>query len=175
MSKRRNLRGAGVLAGAAVLAGLAFGGAAQAMPGDHPDFERYCTPEQVDVAISPLDHAMGKTGGDVSFTAKPGQSCLLNGSPVLTFRDAAGQPLGIGNNTPGGPTEPIEVSEGRPGVATFSFRTVDMNTGEVLHGPTPASVEVALPAPVGAYTVELPWDSKAEVPGPVDVTPVISR
>ncbi len=50
-----------------------------------------------------------------------------------------------------------------------------MNTGQPLHGPAPASVEVALPAPAGAYTVDLPWDSHAEVPSPVSVTPVISR
>ena len=175
MSKRQNLRKVGVVAGAAALAGLTVGGIAQAMPSDHPDFDRYCTTDQVDVALSPLDHGMGKAGGEITFTAKPGQSCKLNGAPVLTFKDAAGQPLEIGNDIPGGQTQPIQVDAQHPGTSSFSFRVMDMNTGDQLHGPTPASVEVSLPAPVGAYSVDLPWDAQAEVPSPVNVTPVVSR
>ncbi len=175
MSKRRNLRKTGVLAGVAALAGLAFAGVAQAMPGDHPDYDQYCKADQLDVTITQLDHAMGKTGADVVFTAKPGQSCLLTGAPGLTFKDSAGKPLDIAARTAPTQDQPVRVDQGHQASAAFSYRTVDMNTGQPLTGPTPATVEVALPGPTNAYTVDVPWASHTQVPGPVDVTAVAAR
>lgn len=162
-------------AGVALLASVTTAGVAGAMPGDHPDYDKYCTPGQVDVSLSQLDSAMGKSGGDVQFRAKPGMSCLLGGAPVLSFRDVAGHPLHIPGQYPTDRGAPVVVDDQHGATASFSFPRVDGRSGEQLHGPVPSSVNVALPVPGNATTVDLPWQQHVEVPGPVDVTPVLTR
>ncbi|MBQ6644275.1 MAG: DUF4232 domain-containing protein, partial [Saccharopolyspora sp.] len=101
-NKRSSTGRIAAIAGSAVLAGLLLGGTAQAMPDDHPGYDRYCTADQVDVGITPLDHSTMQAGADVQFTAKPGQSCQLGGAPGLTFLDGQGKPLGISTERAGG-------------------------------------------------------------------------
>lgn len=165
------LAGAAAFAGATALGGLVVAGTAQAMPDDHPDFDRYCKPQQVDVTIGPLTHATMHEGADVRFTAKPGQSCLLGGAPSLSFLDARGEPLDITAEYPPGQAPVHTVDAQHPVAAAFSYQKTDPNTGSELPGPTPAAVDIAFPAPLGAYTVTVPWNG-ATVPGPVSVTAV---
>lgn len=162
-------------AGAVAVAGLSATGVAGAMPGDHPGYDQYCTPGQVDVSLSPPDSAMGKSGGEVRFRAKPGTTCLLGGAPVLTFRDASGQRLDIPGQYPTDRGEQVVVDDQHQAVSSYSFPRVDGRTGDQLRGPVPESVTVALPVPGNGTTVQLPWENHVEVPGPVDVNPVLSR
>lgn len=159
------------IAGTVAIALLDLAGIAQAMPDDHPDFDAYCTPAQVQVSITPLSHAMMHEGADVRFDAKPGESCLLSGAPGVTFLDGQGEPLGISAEYPRGqaPVHTLDVQH--PVSAAFSYQVTDPNTGHSLPGPTPTSIEVAFPAPLGAYTVTVPWNG-ATVPGPVSVNNV---
>lgn len=170
-NKRSSTRRIAAIAGSAVLAGLALGGTAQAMPDDHPGYDRYCTADQVDVGITPLDHGMMQAGADVQFTAKPGQSCQLGGAPGLTFLDGQGKPLGVSTERAGGDAADHVVDGQHPVNASFHYQVTDPNTGDALPGPTPASVEVAFPGPVAPYTVNVPWNGTA-VPGPVSITNV---
>lgn len=160
------------VAGSALLAVIGFAGSAQAMPGDHPNYDEYCTPDQVDVTISPLDHAMMHEGADVRFTAKPGASCLLGGAPGLNFLDAQGNSAQIPTTRPSGESEEFRVDENHPVSAAFSYQVTDPNTGNSIPGATPGAVDISFPGPVAPYTVTLPWNG-ATVPGPVNITNLV--
>ncbi|MEU6132481.1 DUF4232 domain-containing protein [Saccharopolyspora sp. NPDC047091] len=155
--------------GSALFAGVAVAGTAQAMPHDHPNYDEYCTPEQVDVTIGPLDHAMMHEGGDVRFSAKPGQSCLLGGAPGLNFLDVQGDSAQIPTRYPSGEAEVHRVDEDHPVSAGFSYLVTDPNTGNSIPGSVPGALEISFPGPVSPYSVTLPWNG-ATVPGPVSVT-----
>ncbi|MBB5072652.1 hypothetical protein BJ969_005740 [Saccharopolyspora gloriosae] len=157
------------IAGSALLAAVSFAGTAQAMPSDHPNYDEYCTPEQVDVTIGPLDHAMMHEGGDVRFTAKPGASCLLGGAPGLEFLDVQGNSAHIPTTRPSGGAEDVRIDEDHPATAAFSYPVTDPNTGNSIPGATPGGVEISFPGPVAPYAVTLPWNG-ATVPGPVTIT-----
>ncbi|MBA8825014.1 hypothetical protein FHX42_002361 [Saccharopolyspora lacisalsi] len=161
-------------AGATVLAGLSGAGIAQARPDDHSGVDRYCTAEQLNVSMTELDHAMGKTGGRLVFTAERGESCLLSGAPALGFVDDDGDPLPVSARAAAREGVTVRVTEEQSAVASFSFPRVDMTTGKQLHGPVPSAVEVSVPAPAESSAVLVPWSSGAEVSGPVHVTPVTS-
>ncbi|MFR9730528.1 DUF4232 domain-containing protein [Saccharopolyspora sp. MS10] len=163
--------GIAATAGSALLAGIALAGSAQAMPSDHPDFDQRCTPDQVEVTIGPLDHAMMHEGGDVRFTAKPGQSCLLGGSPTMSFLDSRGQPLDIPGEHPRGDAETHRIDESHPASASFRYQVTDPNTGDSIPGATPSAVEIAFPGISGVYSVTVPWNG-ATVPGPVSISNV---
>jgi hypothetical protein len=137
-----------------------------------PDGTAYCKPDQIDTALSPLDSHMGRTSGEVQFRAKPGNSCLLLGAPVLLFQDASGQLLPIAAEYPKDQTAPARVDATRAASATFSFERIDERTGEPRRGPIPDRVAVARPIPGESTTVDRPWDRRIEVPGPVEVGPV---
>lgn len=174
-SFRRKLGTAAATVGAAALVSVSLTGAAQAMPSDHPNFDRYCTSDQVHVTTTRLDSAMGKSGTQLIFTAEPGQSCLLGGAPAVTFTDATGHALDVPTRPTSDQRTPVRVDQEHSAATSISFPRVDMNTGQQLHGPVPASMEVALPAPMKVYTVDVPWTSGAEVPGTVHITPVAAR
>ncbi len=161
-------------AGATALAGLSGAGIAQARPDDQSGTDRYCTAEQLNVSMTRLDHAMGKTGGRLMFTVEQGQSCLLSGAPALGFVDDDGDPLRVSARAATREDAAVRVTEEQSAVASFSFPRVDMATGKQLHGPVPSAVEVTVPAPAESSTVLIPWSSGAEVSGPVHVTPVTS-
>ncbi|MCA1189855.1 MULTISPECIES: DUF4232 domain-containing protein [unclassified Saccharopolyspora] len=157
------------IAGSALLAGIALAGTAQAMPHDHPDYDEYCTPEQVDVTVGPLNHAMMHEGADVRFTAKPGESCLLGGAPGLNFLDVQGDSAQIPTRYPEGTPEVHRVDEAHPVSAAFSYQVTDPNTGNSIPGSVPGALEISFPGPVSPYSVTVPWNG-ATVPGPVTVT-----
>ena len=178
MGKHTSFRKMGIAAaavGAAVLASASMTGAAQAMPSNHPNFDQYCTSDQVHVTTTRLDSGMGKSGTQLVFTARPGQSCLLGGTPGVTFTDSAGNALDIPTQPTSDQRTPVRVSQGHSATASLSFQRVNMNTGRQLSGPTPASMKVALPAPMKVYTVDVPWFDGVDVPGTVHVTPVTTR
>ncbi|MBA8827671.1 hypothetical protein FHX42_005076 [Saccharopolyspora lacisalsi] len=178
MGKRTSFRKMGTAAaavGAAVLVSASTAGAAQAMPSDHPNFDRYCTSDQVHVTTTRLDSGMGKSGTQLVFTARPGQSCLLGGAPGVTFTDPAGHALDIPTRPTSDQRTPVRVDQEHSATASLSFQRVNMNTGRQLSGPTPASMAVTLPAPMKVYTVTVPWISGVEVPSTVHVTPVSAR
>lgn len=162
----------GTAAAAAVLLAFLTTTAAHATTAEPPEAARYCAPDEVESALSPLDSHMGKTSGAVEFRVRGGRSCLLTGAPLLVFEDARGRPLPIAADYPKREAEPARVDEHHAASARFVFDRIDGRTGEPLHGPVPARVAVTYPIPANSTTVDESWDRRIEVPGPVRIEPV---
>lgn len=162
-------------AATATLAFLATTSSATAAPGDHPQHDQYCAPNQVDLSLSPPDSAMGKTSGEIVFRAKPGIQCLLEATPVLTFQDATGHTLPIPVQYTIGRGGPVVVDDRHPAATAYTYSRMDERTGDPLHGPVPTFITVTMPGPSNTATVQLPWTSHMDIPTPVDVNPVLSR
>ncbi|WP_439384069.1 DUF4232 domain-containing protein [Amycolatopsis lexingtonensis] len=146
----------GLAAGGLLLAG----GAANAMPSDHP-----CGASDVHVTVAPdPSNAAGHEAYVLTYTAaSPYTNCKLEGAPTAVGFLAGGQRLPIAVTTDASEAVPVNLREGHPAVSRIVQRSAatsaaaDFVTFDLPTGPYGQPVSVAWPAgaPVKGDTVQV--------------------
>jgi hypothetical protein len=132
----------------------ALGGTAEAMPHD----SLACDADQLTVTVVPGEPGAGQRSAQLSYLAKPGQSCQLSGPAAVTFIQAPGLTI-VRENPPSFPL--VTVSPGHPAHELVSWTVVPGPTGPV----TPGALVIQTVGPKGD-TVNLPWTFGAVGTGP---------
>ncbi|WP_020498581.1 hypothetical protein [Sciscionella marina] len=152
-----------IAAGAMLAGGVATAGIAQAMPSD----SNTCAPGDVTAQVSvgssptPQDKLFR-----IKFTAKPGVSCLMTGSPAnLAFYSGSGEQLGVeGFQSEPGSAKQVRIDEQHP--AEVYVRTPDAHTP----GAPATSATFTMPNSGPGIDFKVAWP--ADLNGPAEVSPV---
>ncbi|WP_370969127.1 DUF4232 domain-containing protein [Amycolatopsis sp. cg9] len=139
---------------------LVAGGAANAMPSDHP-----CGASDVHVTVAPdPSNAAGHEAYVLTYTAaSPTTNCKLEGAPTAVGFLAGGQRLPIAVTTDAAEAVPVNLRDGHPAVSRIVQRSAaapsaaDFVTFDLPTGPYGQPVSVAWPAgaPVKGDTVQV--------------------
>ncbi|OZM70461.1 hypothetical protein CFN78_25200 [Amycolatopsis antarctica] len=163
MASTRTIRfgAAAVVTGAIAAGGLTVAaGSAQAMPTD----TNTCLPGEVTAQVTEgVAPVQGEKLFRLTFTAVPGEDCVLTGTPgEVTFHDAAGAPLGVDSFASAPQSAPQEhVDAEHP--AEVVLRAPDAD----LPGAPAASVSFTMPNSGTGLGFRVAWPSP--VNGPVEV------
>ena len=153
------------MTGAAATAVVAASGPAVAMP---TDFR--CTSSQVDTTLVPGSPGAGQRYASVQFTAKPGESCTLQGALPVALAGAAGITVTHDPSAADAPT--VTVADGAPASMLLRWSGIEATENQV----QPASVTVTAPQTTTPRddtsdpAITLPWnqgrlDDSAEAHG----------
>ncbi|MCR6487989.1 DUF4232 domain-containing protein [Amycolatopsis sp. OK19-0408] len=144
--------------GAAATAVVAAAGTAAAMP---TDFR--CTSSQVDTTLVAGSPGAGQRYAFVQFTAKPGETCTLQGALPVALADAPGVTVTADPAAADAPS--VTVTEGAPASMLLHWTGIEAAESQV----EPSSVTVTAPqttTPRGDTSdpaITLPWNQ-----GPLD-------
>ncbi|MFI9387691.1 DUF4232 domain-containing protein [Kutzneria sp. NPDC052558] len=149
---RRTAAGATVL-GAVAVAALVPAAGASAMP---TDFR--CTSAQVTTTLTPGSPGAGQRYAQVTFTAKPGQSCNFQGSLPVSLAGAPGITVTTESDVANAPL--VTISDGRSATMLLHWSGIEAPADQV----TPTGVTVVAPSttdPRGVSSdpnITLPWN-----------------